>query len=284
MTTINQDKIRCSVGILTYNSEKNLRRALESVKDFTDIIISDGGSTDNTIAIAKEYSATIIDQWSKNNPGPDVHHPIADFARERNRMLEVAKEDWFFWIDSDEYISTELESEIRSVCNGPQDVLEFFAFEIPIAVQSPDATVTYKRPTTVYQTRFFNRKSGGIFERVIHERFVYDKKKYPTGRMKGVWYVPLSKPDFDSYSKAVNYRLRVMILSNPPTSLILYMRKGIFMPLRCVASALYNWFFTQVKFKKGERMPFFYYRNRLYSQWVKFRISTELYVKILLGR
>jgi glycosyltransferase involved in cell wall biosynthesis len=51
------EKIRCSVGILTYNSGKNLRRALESVKNFSNIIIADGGSTDDTLQIAAEYGA-----------------------------------------------------------------------------------------------------------------------------------------------------------------------------------------------------------------------------------
>ena len=49
-------KIPCTVGILTKNSGKTLKRALESVKDCAEIIISDGGSTDSTIIIAEKYA------------------------------------------------------------------------------------------------------------------------------------------------------------------------------------------------------------------------------------
>ena len=48
--------------MLTYNSEKTLRRALESVKDFDDIILCDGDSTDQTHAIAAEYGARVVRQ------------------------------------------------------------------------------------------------------------------------------------------------------------------------------------------------------------------------------
>ena len=40
------EKINCSVGILTFNSEETLLKCLESVSDFSEIIICDGGNTD----------------------------------------------------------------------------------------------------------------------------------------------------------------------------------------------------------------------------------------------
>lgn len=269
--------IPCSVGILTFNSEKTLRRALESVKGFSNIIISDGGSTDSTIDIAMEYGCMIIEQYTKNNPGSDKYHPVEDFARERNILLDSAKEDWFLWIDSDEYISLELYTEISNICINLEP--DFLAYEVPIAVQSPDAKITYKRSKEMHQIRFFNLKTEGRFERFMHERFVFDRDKFLVGKLRGTWNVPISKPDFLSYSRAVNYRIRVMLGKRRSKSFFEYLRRGIFVPLKRTVGVFYRYVSNIIQFGSRDAMPFFYYRNQLYSHWVTFVVISELYFK-----
>ncbi|MBU6323773.1 glycosyltransferase, partial [Patescibacteria group bacterium] len=96
------DKIPCSVEIVTRNSGATLRRALESVKDFAEVLVVDGGSTDDTLAIAHEYGAKIILQ----DPAfLDGEGRIADFSGVRNQGLAAAREPWFFFLDSDEEAS-----------------------------------------------------------------------------------------------------------------------------------------------------------------------------------
>tara|TARA_Y100001935_G_scaffold253378_1_gene259446 strand:+ start:1046 stop:1237 length:192 start_codon:yes stop_codon:yes gene_type:complete len=55
-------KIDCTVGILTYNCGDVLKNALESVSFCSEIIICDGGSTDNTLSVAEEYGCRVIKQ------------------------------------------------------------------------------------------------------------------------------------------------------------------------------------------------------------------------------
>lgn len=54
------EKIKISIITITYNSEKTLRETLESVRsqkyENLEYIIIDGGSTDGTLAMVKEYS------------------------------------------------------------------------------------------------------------------------------------------------------------------------------------------------------------------------------------
>ena len=50
---MNNGKIKCSIGILTLNCEDTLARCLENLRDFDEIIVCDGNSTDKTIGIAK---------------------------------------------------------------------------------------------------------------------------------------------------------------------------------------------------------------------------------------
>ncbi len=54
------DKIKCTVAVLTKNNEATLKRALESSKDFAEIIVVDGGSTDRTLDIARAYGLSLI--------------------------------------------------------------------------------------------------------------------------------------------------------------------------------------------------------------------------------
>lgn len=49
---------------------------------------------------------------------------ITDFALARNKLLESAKEDWIIFIDTDEVVSKELESELKDL--NPEDINGFY--------------------------------------------------------------------------------------------------------------------------------------------------------------
>lgn len=268
-------KINCSVGILTFNSGKTLKRALESVKDFSNIIISDGGSTDETLNIAKDYGCTIIEQYAKLHPGKDTEHPIEDFSLERNRMLDTAKEDWFFWLDSDEYISNELHDEISVVCGN--ESISHYAYQVPIAIQSPDASITYRVWKQNYQIRFFNLETKGRFQRKIHEKFRFDTKTYSTGIFSGLWYVPISKMSFEIYKKAVDYRLLIMYRDVVPVDFVTYFKNALYQPIKGAAGVLYRELRLRLRYSPSELAPWALMRNRLYSRWVTFKVFTQLY-------
>lgn len=98
-----------SVHVLTWNAGAGLRRALESVRCAAEILVIDGGSTDSTPAIAREYGATILPQRSEGQGTP-----LQDFAAARNRGLQRASQPWILSIDSDETASPELLIEIHA--------------------------------------------------------------------------------------------------------------------------------------------------------------------------
>ena len=57
---------KISVVLAVFNEEENLKSCLQSIKELAwETVIVDGGSTDKTLQIAKEYSAKII---QTNNP------------------------------------------------------------------------------------------------------------------------------------------------------------------------------------------------------------------------
>lgn len=81
-----------SAAMMVKNEEVNLRRCLESIKNFVqEIVIVDTGSTDKTVEIAKEYTDKIYHELWRN-----------DFAWHRNHSFGLCTQDWILVIDADE--------------------------------------------------------------------------------------------------------------------------------------------------------------------------------------
>ncbi len=174
-------KIPCTIGILTYNSEKNLARALASIADFAEIIVTDGGSTDATLDIARVCGARVIPQ---SNQG----HAITDFARERNLTLAAATQSWFFYLDSDEIMSPELVEHIRTVANDSAH--QYGAYRVRYLKTNGDASKLYRTYREYYQLRLVRTDIGARFERSVHERIVVPPP-VSVGQTEAPWYVPL---------------------------------------------------------------------------------------------
>lgn len=83
-----------SVCMIVKNEEKNIKRALNSIKDICDeIIVVDTGSTDKTIEILNIFNAKIINyEWCN------------DFSKARNISIKNATSDWILILDADEEI------------------------------------------------------------------------------------------------------------------------------------------------------------------------------------
>jgi glycosyltransferase involved in cell wall biosynthesis len=102
--------------LVTYNEEKVVRKALESLSRFTDeIILFDSFSTDNTIDIAKEFNCQIY------------QHEFDNHRNQKNRAIEKCTKDWVFLIDADEYLEEKLISSIELLINN-KDMVDTFYF------------------------------------------------------------------------------------------------------------------------------------------------------------
>ena len=90
---------KISVVINTYNAEKHLRKVLDSLKDFDEVLICDMESTDSTLSIASDYACRTI-------TFPKGVHSIVEPAREY--AIHEAKYPWVLVVDADEVVSAEL--------------------------------------------------------------------------------------------------------------------------------------------------------------------------------
>lgn len=87
-----------SVVINTLNEEKNLSRALSSVRGFADeVVVVDMFSEDNTCKIAKDFGSKIYQHKRTNYVEPA-----------RNFAISKAKCDWVLVLDADEEITSHL--------------------------------------------------------------------------------------------------------------------------------------------------------------------------------
>ena len=193
-------KISCSVGILTRNSAATLARTLDSVRDFDDIIICDGGSADATLDIAREYGARIILQDTRFK---DASGAVIDFGGVKNQCLAAAKNDWYLSLDSDETISEGLRDAIQRIAEeGGKELV----YRVPIGILIDGRYIEHSSNYPGYQYRFFNKKSGAHFIKPVHERIAFTAMT-PIGTLQHPWYIHTTKSDWRNYLKdSAKYR------------------------------------------------------------------------------
>ncbi len=108
--------MKISATIITHNEERNLPRAIESLRCADEIVVVDSGSSDRTLEIAEKFGARVIDS------------PWPGYAKQKNLAAERAENDWILSLDADESLSEALEAEIWHIKkSGPQ----FDAYTMP---------------------------------------------------------------------------------------------------------------------------------------------------------
>lgn len=94
--------MKLSAVIISKNAEDQIGNAIDSVSFADEIIVVDNGSTDKTAEIAKYLKAKVFNITSN------------DFSELRNYGLDKAKGEWILYIDTDEIVSKELETNIKN--------------------------------------------------------------------------------------------------------------------------------------------------------------------------
>jgi len=101
---------KISVVINTLNEEKNLPRAIASVKNFADeIVIVDMHSDDGTKEIAKRAGVKIYE-----------HERTGYVEPARNYAISKATGEWVLILDADEELQGSLRRKLRSLVDDPQ--------------------------------------------------------------------------------------------------------------------------------------------------------------------
>jgi hypothetical protein len=104
-----------TVIVHTKNSAATLEACLKSVHLLADqLIVMDMESTDNSVAIAKKFKATIL------------HHADVGYVEPaRNAAMQQATQDWTLILDSDEEISPSLAKNIAQLLKNTSGVAAY---------------------------------------------------------------------------------------------------------------------------------------------------------------
>jgi glycosyltransferase involved in cell wall biosynthesis len=100
-----------SVTIITLNEADNLERTLASVRFADEIVVVDSGSTDRTVEIAKSFGAKVFSEAWKG------------FALQKNSAIAKCVGTWVLSLDADEELTTELQTEIRSMLEADEQIV-----------------------------------------------------------------------------------------------------------------------------------------------------------------
>ncbi|MBC7860408.1 MAG: glycosyltransferase family 2 protein [Burkholderiaceae bacterium] len=159
--------MKLSVVIITKNEAADIQACLASVAFADQWIVVDSGSTDDTVAIARAFGATVIEtpDW----PG---------FGPQKNRALDAADGDWVLSLDADERITPQLQSEIEAVLAAPAHA----AYELPRLSSFCGYVVRHSGWYPDYITRLFRRDAGRFSADLVHERVIIDGGS--TGRLR----------------------------------------------------------------------------------------------------
>ncbi len=153
---------RVTATVITFNEAAHIRAALASLSFADELIVVDSESTDDTVAIAREFTERVyVRPW----PG---------YVAQKNFAAEQASHDWIFSLDADERVSDPLAAQVRDVLGGGPAV----------HAGGTDGVAGYRIPRVTfhlgrwmrttdwypdYQLRLYDRRRARWAGRLVHE-------------------------------------------------------------------------------------------------------------------
>lgn len=148
--------------IMTLNNEIYIENALKSLSSVSDrIVVVDGGSTDSTIDVCRDYTdEIIINKWPGNH------------SEQRNVYLDYVKRNypnsWCFSLDSDETIDVSKAKVIIELSKS--ETIKYYWFKRKWVVNLNPTTYISSQPHFPdWQLRLFRVNSKTEYHGLIHE-------------------------------------------------------------------------------------------------------------------
>ncbi len=153
--------MKISATIITLNEERNLARAIESLRCCDEIVVVDSGSSDRTMEIAEKLGARVVEC------------PWRGYAAQKNFASEQAANDWILSVDADESLSEALEAEIWHIKKcGP----EFDAYTMPRLAQYLGRWILHSGWYPDRKMRLFDRRKAKWVGDYVHESVIVEGK------------------------------------------------------------------------------------------------------------
>ncbi|MCX7958612.1 MAG: glycosyltransferase family 2 protein [Deltaproteobacteria bacterium] len=155
-----------SAFVITFNSEKYLRRCLESLSFADEIIVVDSGSTDRTKEIAIDSGAKVIEK------------EFCGFSDKKEFAKNLCSYDWVVNIDADEYIPYETADEIKNAIKNER----YDAYIIPFRTYFQEREIKFGRHRNEFHIRLMKKRlnygNESVHEKIINSSYTGTLKNY----------------------------------------------------------------------------------------------------------
>jgi glycosyltransferase involved in cell wall biosynthesis len=146
--------MKISATIITLNEERNIVRAIESLRCCDEILVVDSGSTDRTLELASKLGARVVET------------PWHGYAKQKNFAARQAAHDWILSLDADEALSEALEGEIWAIKkNGPR----FDGYTMPRLAQYCGRWILHSGWHPDRKLRLYHRERAEWVGEYVHE-------------------------------------------------------------------------------------------------------------------
>ena len=143
-----------SATVITYNEERNIGDALQSLSWVDEIVVVDSGSSDATLEICRSHTGNIF------------HRDWTGYVDQKSFAVDKASHDWIFSLDADERPSPELRTEIQELA---RDGFRKPGYRIPRVACFMGRWIRHGDWYPDYQLRLFDRRHGKWQGGRVHE-------------------------------------------------------------------------------------------------------------------
>ena len=160
--------IKVTATIVTLNEERNLPRALESLRCADEIVVVDSGSTDRTCEIAAEHGARFIVE------------PWRGYAGQKTFATAQASHNWVLSLDADEALDETLEAEMQAwkIAGKGNEI----AYSMPRFTQYLGRWIDHSGWYPDRKIRLYHRNHAAWVGEYVHESV---KANGPVGTFEG---------------------------------------------------------------------------------------------------
>src|SRR5436305_6499471 len=146
--------MKITATIITLNEERNIARAIGSLRCCDEILIVDSGSVDRTVELAQNLGVRVMEAgW-------------LGYAAQKNWAAEQASNDWILSLDADEALSEALEAEIWSLKkSGPR----YDGYTMPRLARYLGRWILHSGWYPGRKVRMYDRRKGKWEGRFVHE-------------------------------------------------------------------------------------------------------------------
>ena len=174
--------------IITRDASQTIAATLESLRPFSEVVVYDNGSTDDTAVIAERFSNVKL-----------VRGEFEGFGATKNKAASAASGDWILSIDADESVSEELLASLGAL--NLSDTRQTFAVHRHNLFMGRD--IRWGGWGNDWLVRLYHRRESGLRDSLVHEKVIVPAGTKPQRIAGALWHDNIR--DVDQFLKKISY-------------------------------------------------------------------------------